>query len=317
MTTPSPHEEIQYLDLVQKILDTGFEEEGRNGPTQSLFGASMRFSLQGGRLPLLTTKRVAWKTCLKELLWFVRGSTNNEELVREGVHIWSANATREFLDGRGLTTYKEGQLGPIYGHQWRNFNGSYCGQGDDKLEPGVDKLIPEVDKLIPEVDKLIPGVDQLRQVIDTLKDPATRSSRRIVMSAWNPCQLDQMALPPCHVLCQFRVQNGNQLSCALYQRSGDMGLGVPFNIASYAFLTHLLAKVTGLEAYEFVHFLGDCHVYPEHEAALREQLNRTPVHPFPAVRITTLREKIEDYQVDDFVVEGYQSEGILAMAMKA
>jgi thymidylate synthase len=303
MTTPRPHEEIQYLDLVQKILDNGFEEEGRNGPTKSLFGASMRFSLQGGRLPLLTTKRVAWKTCLKELLWFIRGSTSNEELVREGVHIWSANATREFLDGRGLTAYKEGQLGPIYGHQWRNFNGLYCGHGADQLIPGVDQLIP--------------GVDQLTQVIDTLKDPATRSSRRIVMSAWNPCQLDQMALPPCHVLCQFRVQNGNQLSCALYQRSGDMGLGVPFNIASYAFLTHLLAKVTGLEAYEFVHFLGDCHVYPEHEAALREQMKRTPVHPFPTLRITTLREKIEDYKVVDFVVEGYQSEGTLAMAMKA
>jgi thymidylate synthase len=283
------HEEYQYLDLVKKIIDHGFCEKGRNGNTISLFGASMRFSLSDGKIPILTTKKTAWKTCLKELLWFIRGSTDNRLLQEQGVHIWDGNSSAEYLASRGLS-YPEGELGPIYGYQWRNFNGDYTG-------PGID------------------GVDQLQSIIDQLKNAETRTSRRLIMTAWNPCQLDQMALPPCHILCQFNVHDNDKLSCSMYQRSGDIGLGVPFNIASYSFLTHLIAKHCGLVPYEFVYFLGNAHIYDDHLEQMKVQMNRNP-YLFPTVEILKTCEKIEDYQVSDFVIHNYQCCEKISMNMR-
>ena len=288
-------EELQYLNLIKDILERGTWEEGRNGKTKSIFGSMMRFSLKDGKIPILTTKKTAWKTCLKELLWFIRGKTNNKLLQDQGVHIWDGNSTREFLDSRGLQHYDVNELGPIYGHQWRHFNAKW--EGDDHNYSGE-------------------GVDQLQQIIDALKDPAQRTSRRLIMTAWNPCQLDNMALPPCHVLCQFNVHNGNQLSCALYQRSQDVALGESFNIASYSFLTHLIAKHCGLEAYEFVHFMGNCHLYDNAIEAANLQITREPF-PFPTVSINQVRENINEYEVDDFILENYQSHEAIKVAMIA
>lgn len=292
------HEEYQYLNLIKNILDNGTWEEGRNGRTKGIFGASMRFSLKDGKIPILTTKKTAWKTCLKELLWFIRGDTDNKLLQDQGVHIWDGNTTREFLDSRGLNHYREGLIGPGYGFQWRHFGGDY-----NSSTAGVQ-------------DGGKPGVDQLQQIIDALKDPAQRTSRRLIMTAWNPLQLDEMALPPCHILCQFNVHDGNKLSCSMYQRSNDEACGTSFNIASYSFLTHLLAKHCGLEAYEFVYFKGNCHIYEEHLDGLKLQITREPF-PFPTVSIKQVRENINDYQVDDFEIFGYQSHEAIKVAMVA
>ena len=277
-------EELQYLNLIKDILERGTWEEGRNGKTKSIFGNMMRFSLKDGKIPILTTKKTAWKTCLKELLWFIRGKTNNNLLQDQGVHIWDGNSTREFLDSRGLQHYDENELGPIYGHQWRHFNAKWEGDGHDYTGEGVD---------------------QLQQIIDALKDPAQRTSRRLIMTAWNPCQLDEMSLPPCHILCQFNVHNGDQLSCAMTQRSNDEACGTPINIASYSFLTHLLAKHCGLEANEFIYFKGNCHIYEDHVEGAQLQITREP-YPFPTVSIKQVRDNINDYQVDDFILENYQ-----------
>jgi thymidylate synthase len=278
------HEEYQYLNLLNDILEHGVMEKGRNGNTLSVFGSAMHFSLENGKIPILTSKKTAWKTCLKELLWFIRGDTNNEYLQRDGVHIWDGNGSREFLDSRGLSKNRVGDLGPIYGHQWRHFNADY--QTCDTDYSGQ-------------------GVDQLQEIIDTLKNPETRTSRRMVMTAWNPCKLNEMALPPCHILCQFNVTDGTKLSCSMTQRSNDECCGTPFNIASYSFLTHLLAKHCGLEAYEFIYFKGNCHIYENHIEGAKLQLQREP-YPFPKVSIQRIRENISDYQVEDFEVHNYQ-----------
>jgi thymidylate synthase len=290
------HEEYQYLNLLENILENGFWEEGRNGKTKGIFGQSMRFSLKDGKIPILTTKKTAWKTCLKELLWFIRGETDNKILKEQGVHIWDANGSREFLDSRSLKNYETDELGPIYGRQWRHFNADCCVDG--KLVEGSN------------------GVDQLQQIIDALKDPTQRTSRRLVMSAWNPCQLDQMALPPCHVLCQFSVKNGDQLSCAMFQRSCDVPLGTPINIASYSFLTHLLAKHCGLKAHEFIYFMGDCHIYEDHIESMKEQIEREP-YEFPTLTIKQVRDDINDYQVNDFELHNYQHHSQIKMKMVA
>jgi len=288
-------EEQQYLDLIKDILDNGTWETGRNGRTKSVFGRSMRFSLADGKIPILTTKKTAWKTCLKELLWFIRGETDARLLQEQGVHIWDGNSSRKFLDSRGLYDNPVGMLGPIYGRQWRNFNAPYDNQTGTALETGID---------------------QLQQIIDQLKDPEWRFSRRLIMTAWNPCQLNEMALPPCHIICQFNVHDGNKLSCAMYQRSVDSILGQPFNIASYSLLTHLLAKHCGLEAYEFVHFMGNVHLYENAIDAAKLQIERNPF-PFPTVSIKEVRENINDYQVEDFVLTGYQSHEAIKVAMVA
>ena len=288
-------EEAQYLNLIRDILSEGTLEQGRNGNTKSVFGAAMHFSLDHGTIPVLTTKRVAWKTCLKELLWFIKGDTNNEHLQSQGVTIWNGNASRDFLDSRGLTHLRENDLGPVYGHQWRHFNAKYttCDENYDGK-----------------------GVDQLEYIIQCLKDPAQRTSRRMIMSAWNPCQLDEMALPPCHILAQFNVTSGNKLSCCMFQRSADVALGVPFNIASYSFLTHLLAKHCGLEAHEFIYYLGNAHIYESHLDAIEEQLPRVP-YKFPTVAVHIKRDNINDYTMDDFELRDYKSHEVIKMKMVA
>ena len=287
------HDENQYISLISDILLHGEEIVGRNGTTKAVFGAAMVFNLEDGTLPLLTTKKVAWKTCLKELLWFIKGCTDNDVLRKQKVRIWDGNASREFLDSRGLNHLEEGDLGPVYGHQWRHFNAEYKTRHDDYSGKGVD---------------------QLQYVIDQLKDPEKRSSRRIIMSAWNPCQLNEMALPPCHVLCQFNVIN-NKLSCSLYQRSGDVGLGVPFNIASYSFLTHLLAKHCDLEAHEFVYYLGNAHIYDDHYKPLEEQILKKP-YPFPKLSISIKKDDINDYILEDFTVTEYKHHEVIKMEMR-
>jgi len=296
LNAPIYHEEIQYMNLIREIINTGYNECGRNGDTLTKFGYSMRFSLRDGTIPILTTKKIAWRVCFEELFWFIRGATNNKELQKKNVHIWDQNSSREFLDSRGLYYLEEGDLGPIYGFQWRHFNTEYtdsnkCYQGE--------------------------GVDQLEQIIETLKNPETRSSRRMIMTAWNPCQNNYMALPPCHILAQFNVRENKYLSCALYQRSGDVGLGVPFNIASYSLLTHILAKHCGLEADEFIHFLGNCHIYKEHIAHLKQQIKLEP-KSFPKIEINMIHDSIDDYCLDDISwIKPYESHPAIKMIMKA
>lgn len=300
--TRTENEENQYIQLIKDIMEKGSVETGRNGDTKSIFGNSMRFSLKNGRIPILTSKKMAWKTCFKELMWFLSGETDNKILKSQGVHIWDANASRDFLDSRGLTEYEADELGPVYGWQWRSFNKPYFSNA--KKQTYTEENMKKLRKYDPLLHDSIKndlnekGVDQIQQLIDALKDPEQRTSRRLILTAWNPCQLNEMALPPCHILCQFNVREGKYLSCALYQRSGDVGLGVPFNIASYSFLTHIMAKHCGLIADEFVYFLGNAHIYMNHINALKEQL-KNQTFPFPEIEITKTHEKIEDYTIDD------------------
>ena len=288
------HDENQYLALIDDIVDKGELVNGRNGKTLTVFGSAMHFSLNNGEIPLLTTKKVAWKTCLKELLWFISGSTNNDLLNKQNVKIWNGNSSREFLDSRGLVNNRENDLGPVYGHQWRFFNAEYT-NCDDNYEGK--------------------GIDQLDYIIKQLKDPKERYSRRLLMSAWNPCQLDEMALPPCHVLVQFNVLPGDKLSCSLYQRSGDVGLGVPFNIASYSFLTHLIALHCGLNAHEFCYYLGNCHIYDDHIDQLKVQRTKEP-YEFPKLLIKNKKSNINDYTIDDFEIINYTSHETIKMNMR-
>jgi thymidylate synthase len=306
------HEEYQYLNLLENILENGTWEEGRNGKTKAIFGSSMRFSLTGGQIPILTTKKTAWKTCLKELLWFIRGETDNKILKAQNVHIWDANGSREFLDSRGLQKYEVDELGPIYGYNWRHFNKHYVTNSQTKLS-SFKNLSAWSDEHLIQEDQ---GVDQLQEIIDQLKDPLKRTSRRLIMTAWNPSQLNEMALPPCHIFCQFNVHDGNKLSCSMYQRSVDSILGQPFNIASYSFLTHLLAKHCGLEAYEFIHFMGNCHLYENAIDAATLQIIREP-HRFPTLTIKQVKENINDYQVEDFEIHNYVSHEAIKVAMVA
>uniref|UniRef100_A0A8D2DPQ7 Thymidylate synthase n=1 Tax=Sciurus vulgaris TaxID=55149 RepID=A0A8D2DPQ7_SCIVU len=250
------HGELQYLGQIEHILRCGFKKEDRTGTgTLSVFGMQARYSLRD-EFPLLTTKRVFWKGVLEELLWFIKGSTNAKELSSKGVKIWDANGSRDFLDGLGFSTRQEGDLGPVYGFQWRHFGAEYKDMDSD---------------------------------------------------------LPLMALPPCHALCQFYVVNG-ELSCQLYQRSGDMGLGVPFNIASYALLTYMIAHITGLQPGDFVHTLGDAHIYLNHIEPLKIQLQREP-RPFPKLKILRKVEKIDDFKVEDFQIEGYNPHPTIKMEM--
>lgn len=290
------HEELQYLNLIKDVLEHGLDETGRNGNVKQIFGHASIWSLSNNKIPLLTTKKLAWKTCLKELLWFIRGETDNRILKDQGVHIWDANGSREFLNSRGLTCYREDELGPIYGWQWRNFNGDYIYQGE-----------------LPRK-----GIDQLQEIINTLKnpDPVVRASRRLIMSAWNPCQLEQMALPPCHVMCQFNVSDTNKLSLSMYQRSADVLLGMPFNIASYAFLLHLIAHHCDLVADEFVYFVGNAHIYEQHLEPIQVQIAREPF-PWPTIKIKNKYENINDYKIDDFEISNYQSHEAIKVQMVA
>jgi len=285
------HEEMQYLNLIKRIMESGNLRGDRTGTgTISIFGAQMRFSLRDNTFPLLTTKKVFYRGIAEELFWFIRGSTSAHELKEKNVHIWDGNSSREYLDSIGLTEREEGDLGPVYGFQWRHFGAKYVDMHTDYSGQGVD---------------------QLANVIKTLK---TRpNDRRIIMCAWNPADLDAMALPPCHCLVQFYVADG-ELSCQLYQRSADMGLGVPFNIASYALLTIMIAHVTGLKPGDFVHTLGDAHVYSNHIDALKVQCDRKP-RPFPKLRINRTVDNLDDFTIDDFSVTDYDPHPKIVMQM--
>ncbi|XP_029446956.1 thymidylate synthase isoform X1 [Rhinatrema bivittatum] len=287
---PPPHDELQYLRQIEHILQRGHPKQDRTGTgTLSVFGLQARYSLRD-QFPLLTTKRVFWKGILEELLWFIKGSTNAKELSEKGVKIWDANGSREFLDKQGFTSREEGDLGPVYGFQWRHFGAEYKDMHTDYSDQGVD---------------------QLQGVIDTIR--SNPNDRRIIMCAWNPKDISLMALPPCHALCQFYVIN-DELSCQLYQRSGDMGLGVPFNIASYALLTYMIAHVTGLKPGDFIHTLGDAHIYVNHTEPLKLQLLREP-RPFPKLRFLRKIENISDFKAEDFQLEGYSPHPAIKMEM--
>ncbi|XP_046666293.1 thymidylate synthase [Homalodisca vitripennis] len=284
-------DEEQYLEHIRQILARGVQKSDRTGVgTVSLFGAQMRYSLKEGVFPLLTTKRVFWRGVVEELLWFIKGSTSAKELAAKKVHIWDPNSTREYLDSIGLKDRIEGDLGPVYGFQWRHYGAEYKDMFTDYKGKGVD---------------------QLAKVIETLR--VAPDDRRILMCAWNPVDVPQMALPPCHCLAQFYVADGT-LSCQLYQRSADMGLGVPFNIASYALLTCMIAHVTDLKPGEFIHTLGDSHVYLNHREALQVQLTRAP-RPFPTLKIKRTVTNIEDFTFDDFVLENYNPYPKIEMEM--
>ena len=250
----------QYLDLLQRIVNEGTRKEDRTGTgTLSVFGHQMRFNLEEG-FPLLTTKKLHLKSIIHELLWFLKGDTNVKYLQENGVRIWN-----EWAD-------ENGELGPVYGHQWRswpNYNGGH--------------------------------VDQIQDIVNALKN--NPDSRRMIVSAWNVAEVDQMALPPCHCLFQFYVAN-SKLSLQLYQRSADTFLGVPFNIASYALLTMMMAQVSGLKPGDFIHTTGDTHLYLNHLEQAKEQLKRTP-RRLPRMVINPNVTSIFDFKYDDFTLEGY------------
>lgn len=250
----------QYLDLLTRILDTGTEKSDRTGTgTLSVFGHQMRFDLADG-FPLLTTKKLHIRSIVHELIWFLQGDTNIKYLKDNGVSIWD-----EWAD-------ENGNLGPVYGHQWRSW----------ATPDGAT-------------------IDQIAEVQETIR--RNPDSRRMIVSAWNPADVPKMALPPCHLMIQFYVANG-RLSCQMYQRSADVFLGVPFNIASYALLTAMMAKATGLEPGEFVHTLGDAHLYSNHLEQARLQLTRTP-RPLPKLVIKRDRQSVVAYRYEDFAFEGY------------
>jgi dihydrofolate reductase/thymidylate synthase len=286
----SQHDEYQYLNLVKELIEEGFPRGDRTGTgTLSKFGTQSRYDLRHS-FPLLTSKRVFWKGVLEELLWFVRGSTSARELQDKGVHIWDGNSSREFLDKQGLSHREEGDLGPVYGFQWRHFGAQYVDMHTDYTGQGVDQL-----------------ADLIQRIKTTPED------RRLILTAWNPAALKDMALPPCHMTAQFYVCDG-ELSCQLYQRSADVGLGVPFNIASYALLTVMLAQVTGLKPGEFVHTLGDAHVYVNHVEPLKQQLINTPRH-FPQLMVNPEKRNIDDFVADDFTLVGYNPHKTIKMQM--
>lgn len=248
----------QYLDLLNDIMENGVDKMDRTGVgTRSVFGRQMRFDLSQG-FPLVTTKKVHLKSIIHELLWFIKGDTNIKYLQDNGVRIWN-----EWAD-------ENGDLGPVYGAQWRNWNSD--------------------------------GIDQLQDVINRIKN--TPNDRRMIVSAWNPSQIGQMKLPPCHMMFQFYVANG-KLSCMLYQRSCDMFLGVPFNIASYALLTMMIAQVCDLKPGEFIHTLGDTHIYHNHFDQVRLQLSRTPLK-LPIMKINPNVKDINDFKFEDFELVGYE-----------
>jgi thymidylate synthase len=265
-----------YLDLLRRILDEGKDRSDRTGTgTRGVFGHQMRFSLKEG-FPLLTTKKLHLRSIILELLWFLRGETHVASLQAEGVRIWNDWATPEQTARFGR---KEGDLGPVYGHQWRNFGATLQADGTYAKD----------------------GVDQIAAVLETIR--TNPSSRRLIVSGWNPKEAEQVALPPCHTLFQLYVQDG-ELSCQLYQRSGDVFLGVPFNIASYALLTMMIAHVSGLAYGDFVHTLGDAHLYKNHIEQAKEQLTRAP-RPLPTMRLDPGVKDLFAFRLEHFTLEGY------------
>ena len=290
-------DELGYLSLLEETLNEGFKKHTRNGYTYSTFGALLKFNILDS-FPLLTTKKVYFKGIVEELLWFLRGSTNSKELEDKNVNIWKGNSTREYLDSVGLTDYEEGELGPIYGFQWRNFGGNYK-------------------------EDLKDGVDQLRYLLEELEK--SDNSRRALISAWNPQQLKEQALPPCHVLYCFNKEEDNKLNCMMFMRSSDLFLGLPFNIASTALFTYIIAKVMYMKPNKIAINITDCHIYEEHLHQVDVQLSRTPKE-FPQLNIKkhidenlSIDEKIkwiEELTYDDIEIVNYQCYDALKAPMK-
>jgi len=269
-----------YLESLQHILDNGETRTDRTGVgTLSVFGIQQRYDLSKS-FPAVTTKKLAFKACLSELLWFIEGSTDERRLAEilhgtrdsEKKTIWTANSK----------DFGSNDLGPVYGKQWRQWE--------------TNRSVTFKDETVPLV------IDQLQELIESIKTNPT--SRRHILTAWNPGEIDQMALPPCHCFAQFYVSSDNKLSCQIYQRSCDMFLGVPFNIASYSLLTHMIAQVCGLEVGDLVHVLGDAHIYLNHLEQVKEQLQREPL-PAPTLWINPNINNIDDFAMDDFKLENY------------
>lgn len=275
--------ETQYLHTLHNVLMTGEMRKTRNGTTFSKFSKTLKWNLQEG-FPLLTTKKMFWKGIVEELLFFIRGHTNTKELSNKGIKIWEPNTNREFLDKMGFVNYNEGEMGPMYGYQWRNFNGS--------------------------------GFDQLKKLIHEIKtDP---HSRRLLMTDFNPLQAHLGVLYPCHsIVLQFYVENG-KLSCSMYQRSGDLFLGIPFNIASTSLLTVIIAQLTGLTPYNVNLVLGDYHIYKEHEEAVLTQLVRKP-YDLPKLIIKPFEtlEQVEKSTHEDYIIIDYHCHNVIKAKMIA
>ncbi|SJN31175.1 thymidylate synthase [Psychrobacter sp. JB385] len=270
--------EQAYLNLLHQVLTEGTEKGDRTGTgTLSHFGAQLRFDLASG-FPLLTTKKVHFKSIVYELLWFLSGSTHVDYLQKNGVRIWNEWATAEQT---ARFNRPEGDLGPVYGHQWRNYGASQLDDGSYHND----------------------GVDQITQVVEQIK--SNPNSRRLIVSGWNPGEAEQVALPPCHTLFQFFVAD-NKLSCQLYQRSADLFLGVPFNIASYALLTHMVAQVCGLDVGEFIWTGGDCHIYQNHREQVELQLTRS-LYELPTLTLNPDVDDIFAFNYEDISVNGYES----------
>lgn len=282
------HQEYVYLNLLQKVLDNGKLRSDRTGTgTISIFGEQMRFDISTS-IPVLTTKFVPWKSCIKELIWFLKGQTDVSILQQQGVRIWDGNSSREFLDKRGLSHLPEGDISEGYGFQWRHFGAKYKTCKDDYTGQGFD---------------------QVNFIINELK--TNPYSRRLYMTSWNAEAVERMALPPCHLSAQFYVdfdEDGTKhLSCQMYQRSVDTFLGCPWNIMSYSVLTCLLAKMCDMKPRELIMCLGDTHIYSNHVEQVKEQLQRTPF-PFPTIEINddVINKTIDDITIDDFKLVNYQ-----------
>lgn len=299
----------QYLSALKQVLENGTVKQDRTGTgTISLFGLQQRYDLSMG-FPAVTTKKLAWKSVVSELLWFIEGS-GDEHRLREILHgsrhsdkstIWTANATAPYWKPKAKF---DGDLGRVYGVQWRHWRTPV----EHKAETFRDEFGTQYNR---KGSVHFAETDQLKELIDGIKrDP---DSRRHILTAWNPGELSMMALPPCHCFAQFYVSNG-KLSCQMYQRSCDMFLGIPFNIASYSLLTHLIAQTCDLEVGEFVHVLGDAHIYMNHVEQVKEQLNREPF-PAPQLRLNPDIKDITKFTMADIELVGYQSHGTIAAPM--
>ena len=282
-----------YFNVLKSVLVNGKERKDRtNVGTMSTFAQSFRVNVSA-YFPLLTTKNVYWKGVVEELLWFISGISDSKILESKKINIWKGNTSREFLDKAGLTTYKEGEIGPGYGWQWRKFNKIYMPLQEEK-------------KLLKDgfIDCREPGIDQLQEAINLINTDPT--SRRILVSAWNPTQLKEMALPPCHFCYEFYVDGDNmeKLSILVNMRSCDVFLGLPFNIASYSLLLYMVAHITNKQPYEVIFMLGDTHIYLNHLKQVEEQLTREKKTQ-PTLKIKRTVETIDDFKFEDFELENY------------